>query len=105
MPGACSVAIRAGLSCVARSSPALHRWLLTNPTFGPPLREWHEHRSIPYRTKIFAIALMSISLATSIVIAVRSLWLQVALALLGIALGVWMYRIPSRDRPQQRTST
>lgn len=88
-------------ACFARSSPALHRWLLANGTFGPIVREWEEHRSIKYRTKIVAIAMMAVSLAGSIVFFVRPRALQVALALLGIGLAVWMYRIPSRDRPRR----
>jgi uncharacterized membrane protein YbaN (DUF454 family) len=87
--------------CFARGSPGLHRRLLANGTFGPVLREWDEHHSIKYRTKIVAIAMMSASLAASIVFVVRAPWLQVVLVLLGIGLAIWMYRIPSRDhRPR-----
>jgi len=63
------------------------------------VREWRLHRAIPYRTKIWAIALMSLTLAASIVFFVKPLWLKGALALLGVALAVWLYRVPSRDRP------
>jgi uncharacterized membrane protein YbaN (DUF454 family) len=73
--------------------------LLASRTFGPMIREWRAHRSIPWRTKIVAIALMSTTLAASIVFYVRPWGLQVALALAGAALATWMYRIPSRDRP------
>jgi uncharacterized membrane protein YbaN (DUF454 family) len=87
--------------CFARGSPALHRWLLANRAFGPLLRDWEEHRSIERRTKIVAIAAMSISLASSIVFAVDAAWLQVTLALLGVGLAIGIYRIPSRDHPSQ----
>ena len=85
-------------ACFARSSPRFHQWLVGHPSFGPLLREWQEHRSIPYRTKLFAIGLMSLSIAVSVILFVRPAWLQGALALLGAVLAVWMYRIPSRDR-------
>jgi uncharacterized protein len=85
-------------ACFARSSPRFHRWLLEHRSFGPLVREWQEHHSIPYRTKLFAIGLMAVSIAVSIVFFVRPAWLQLALAALGIALAVWMYRVPSRDR-------
>ena len=84
-------------ACFARSSPRFHSWLLDHPSFGPVVREWREHHSIPYRTKLFAIGLMAVSIAVSIVFFARPAWLQVALAALGIVLAVWMYRIPSRD--------
>jgi uncharacterized membrane protein YbaN (DUF454 family) len=62
--------------------------------------EWRQHGSIPYRTKITAIVLMSVTLAVSIVFFVESTVLQLALATMGVALAIWMYRIPSRDRPR-----
>ena len=43
---------------------------------------------------------MSATLAVSIVFFVRQPTLQLILALLGVALAVWLYRIPSRDRPR-----
>ena len=85
-------------ACFARSSHRFHAWLLANRTFGPIVDEWERHRSIPYRTKLFGIALMCVTLATSIVFFVRPDWLKIALATMGAALAIWMYRIPSRDR-------
>ncbi|OGA17783.1 MAG: hypothetical protein A3I63_09960 [Betaproteobacteria bacterium RIFCSPLOWO2_02_FULL_66_14] len=86
-------------ACYARASERFYRWLLTHRVFGPTVREWRRHRSIPWRTKLWAIVLMSATLATSIVFFVRPAWLQGALALLGVLLAAWLYRVPSRDRP------
>jgi uncharacterized membrane protein YbaN (DUF454 family) len=61
--------------------------------------EWREHRSIPYGSKLFAIAMMAATLGASIVFFVRPGWLQAALAVFGVLLAAWLYRIPSRDRP------
>jgi len=84
-------------ACFARSSHRFHDWLLANRTFGPLIREWEKHGSIPRRTKLFAIALMSLTLAVSIVFFVTPAWLQGLLAAFGVVLAIWMYRIPSRD--------
>ena len=84
-------------ACFARSSRRFHEWLLANRTFGPLILEWERHRSIPRRTKLTAIALMSATLAVSIVVFVEPPWLQALLAASGVALAIWMYRIPSRD--------
>lgn len=84
-------------ACFARSSPRFHRWLLDHPSFGPLVREWQEHRSIPYRTKLFAIGLMMSSIAVSLIFFVRPAWLQAVLGALGVMLAVWLYRIPSRN--------
>ncbi len=89
-------------ACYARASERFYNWLLNNRTFGPTIREWRRYRSIPYRTKLTAIVLMSLTLASSIVFFVRGPFLQAALAVFGVALAVWLYRIPSRDRPRGR---
>jgi hypothetical protein len=86
-------------ACFARSSDRFYHWLLDHRAFGPLVREWRQHRSIPYRVKLFAIAMMASTLAVSIVFFVPHGWLQVALAALGVLLAAWLYRIPSRDRP------
>lgn len=86
-------------ACYARGSERFYRWLITNPQVGPTVREWQRYRSIPWRTKIFAIVLMSLTLGSSIVFFVRPLWLQVSLAIFGVSLAIYLYRIPSRDRP------
>ena len=85
-------------ACYARASERFYLWLVRNPTFGPTIREWRRHRSIPYRTKVVAIALMTGTIAVSIVLLARYPVAQAALAVIGIVVGAWLYRIPSRDR-------
>ena len=87
-------------ACYARASTRFYNRLLNNRVFGPSIREWRRYRSIPYRTKLIAIALIGLTLTSSIVFFVRSPVLQIALAGLGVSLAGWMYRIPSRDRPR-----
>lgn len=84
--------------CYARGSERFYRWLVYHPKLGPTIREWQAHRSIPYRTKCLAIGLMALTMATSIVLFVQPLALQLGVAAFGVGLAVWMYRIPSRDR-------
>lgn len=86
-------------ACFARSSDRFYRWLLNHRAFGPLVREWRQHRSIPYRMKVFAIAMMASTLAVSIVFFVPAGWPQAALAVFGVLLAAWLYSIPSRDRP------
>lgn len=86
-------------ACFARASPRFYRWLVTSKTFGPPILEWRRHRSIPWRTKRFAMLLFAVSLGTSTLLFVRPLWLQLAVGAFGAAMLVYMGRIPSRDRP------
>jgi uncharacterized membrane protein YbaN (DUF454 family) len=85
-------------ACFARSSDRFHQWLLDHRYFGPLVREWRQYRSIPYRTKVFAIAMMAATLTVSVVFFVPKGWMQGALAAFGVLLAVWLYRVPSRDR-------
>ncbi len=87
--------------CYARGSRRFYDWLLANRTFGPLILEWRRHRSIPYRTKLSAIALMSLTMTISIVFFVPVLWVKLLLAAMGVGLALWMYRLPSRDRPRR----
>jgi uncharacterized membrane protein YbaN (DUF454 family) len=88
-------------ACYARASRRFYDWLLANRTFGPLIVEWRRHRSIPYRTKLTAIGLMSLTLTISIVFFVPVFWVQVLLACFGVAMAIWMYRMPSRDQPHR----
>ncbi len=86
-------------ACFARASPKLDRMLTGSATFGPTILEWRRHRSIPWRTKLVAIGLMSAMIAVSAVFFVRPWWAQALLVAVGAATGAWLWRIPSRDRP------
>lgn len=85
-------------ACYARASRRFYNALLNNRVFGPAILEWQRHRSIAWRTKLAAIALMSLSLAVTIVFFVQAGWLRAVLAAVGIAVAVYLYRIPSGDR-------
>ncbi len=89
--------VLAAAACFARASPRFYNWVMNHRIFGPTVREWRRYRSIPYRVKLWAIALMALSLGASIAFFVRPGWLQAALAAFGVLLAAWMYRLPSRD--------
>ena len=89
-------------ACFARATVRFYNWLLNHRVVGPTVREWQLHHSIPYRTKLWAIALMSGTLAISIIFFVENRLVQTLLAVLGALLAIWMWRIPSRDEPQRQ---
>lgn len=86
-------------ACYARASPSLYRRIAHSKTLGPAVIEWRRHRSIPWRTKLFAIVLMSVSILVTATLFVRPWWGKAALIAVGLATAIWLYRIPSRDRP------
>lgn len=89
-------------ACYARSSRRIYAWLLQHAHFGPVIREWREHRSMPYRAKRRALWLIALSFAISIAFFVPGWAAKLALAAAGLVLGAWIARIPSRDAPTQR---
>jgi len=91
-------------ACYARASRRFYNALLNSRLLGPAILEWQQHRAIAWRTKLTAIAVMSLTLAASIVFWVENPWLRGLLALFGVALAAWLYRIPSRDAPGKRGS-
>jgi uncharacterized membrane protein YbaN (DUF454 family) len=88
-----------GAACFARASPRLHRRLARSKAFGPTLEEWRRHRSIAWRTKLVALALMGASIAASATFFVEPWWGKALLVAVGVATGAWLWTIPSRDRP------
>jgi uncharacterized protein len=83
-------------ACFARSSRRFHDMLLANRIAGPIIREWAEYRSIPRRVKRWVYLLLALSFGSSILV-MPSVGYQVMLAVLGLILTVFVWRIPVRD--------
>jgi len=89
-------------ACYTRSSRRFYNWLMNHPALGPLIVEWRTYRSIPWRIKLVAVATMTLTFGSSIIFFIRDGWLQLALAFFGVMIVIWLYRIPSRDRPDKR---
>jgi uncharacterized membrane protein YbaN (DUF454 family) len=92
-------------ACYARSSRRFYNWLMNHPAFGPLIIEWRTYHSIPWRIKLVAVTTLILTFGSSILFFVRDGWLQSALAFFGLMMAIWLYRIPSRDRPGQQESS
>lgn len=89
-------------ACYARSSHRFYNWLMNHPALGPLIVEWRTYRSIPWRIKLVAVTTMTLTFGSSIIFFIKDGWLQLALAFFGVMMVIWLYRIPSRDRPDRR---
>lgn len=67
----------------ARSSPALHAWLVEHPHLGPPINHWQAHGAISRRAKVSAMAVMLVTLAVSALAGMRASLLLVQAACMG----------------------
>lgn len=83
-------------ACFVRASPRAHAWLLAHRIFGPPLREWEIHRSVPRRAKAVALLMMAVSVSGSLWYFSGRPWVQAAI-MAGATLGaIAIALIPSR---------
>jgi uncharacterized protein len=87
-------------ACFARSSKRVYNWLLNHRNFGPPLREWRQHRTMPWRAKKAGLALMSVSFALTIIFFLDEWPARAAMGLGGLLLAYVLWRIPSHDQPK-----
>lgn len=71
--------------CFARSSPALHDWLIDHPTLGPPIVNWREYRAISKRAKVMALFAMLVVLAGGYVFGLSARVLTIQLVVLSAA--------------------
>jgi uncharacterized membrane protein YbaN (DUF454 family) len=80
--------------CFARGSDRLHGWLLDHPAFGPPIRNWRDHRAISRRAKILSMAAIVAVFAVSIAVGVRGWIIAVQFVVLA-AVSVFILSRPS----------
>ncbi|WP_041523014.1 YbaN family protein [Gilvimarinus agarilyticus] len=69
--------------------PALNRWLLTHPKFGPSINQWQQHRAVPRRAKYAAATMMSIS-ALLICFSGMLVWAKLLLIAVMLSVLLWL---------------
>ena len=84
-------------ACYARSSKRFYNRLLSNPIFGPPIRQWREERSIPVRAKWLAIVMILVTFSVTVFFILEDLTARLIMSLIGFLVIVFLFRIPSRD--------
>jgi uncharacterized protein len=83
--------------CFSRGCGRCEAWLLQHPRFGPMVRQWRQHRAIPLRAKQLAWVMMAAGSAWAWwLLPLRWGWLPAACCL---AVGLWMWRLPTGAPP------
>jgi uncharacterized protein len=83
------------LACYLRSSERMTHWLLNNKYFGSYLKNYKEGKGIPMKTKLFAIAVLWITIAVSGIVLVPILAVQIILFVVATAVTVHLVRLPT----------
>lgn len=81
--------------CFARSSPRAERWLHENPVFGKYIRDYREHGVISRRARRTSVTTMWAVLGLSAVLLGGRLWAVAILALVGGAVTLHLYSLPT----------
>jgi len=85
-------------ACFARGSARFHHWLVTHPRFGPLVRDWQAHRSIPLRAKCLALSMMWTSMSVTAWLMRERPAASITLLAIALAVTIWMVRLPTRPR-------
>ncbi|THD76854.1 DUF454 domain-containing protein [Thalassobius vesicularis] len=70
----------------ARSSERLHNWLLSHPTFGPPIQDWQQRGAISAKGKRIATLSIAVVFGISLILGLRPLILLIQAVTLGAVL-------------------
>jgi uncharacterized membrane protein YbaN (DUF454 family) len=87
-------------SCFIKSSPRWQAWLANSRWFGPPLRDWHEHRAVRRPVKVLAVvviaAVITASLLRDLHWGVRTL--IIVLGAVGLTVVLRLPTVPARGK-------
>lgn len=76
--------------CFARSSERLHDWLVSHPTFGPPIDDWRRSGAISRRGKWAATVSIAAAFLLSLALGVGAKILLIQAVTLGcVLLFIW----------------
>lgn len=84
--------------CFAKGSPRAHAWLLGHRLFGPMVRDWDTHHSLPLKVKWLSTSLMTVMVLLSAWHLAERPALQALVLVLGAVGAGVVWRIPTRGR-------
>ena len=87
----------------ARSSQRFHDWLFNHPRFGPTLRAWRDHRVVPYRAKLLAVATMIASLVYVTFFVAGNWYLPALMACVMLPTAAWLVTRASKVEEAAQT--
>ena len=83
--------------CYARSSERWYNWLLYNRWFGSYIRNWHEGKGIPMRTKILSVVFLIMTIGYSAAFVVPFFIGKVVLILIAVCVSIHILSFPTLE--------
>ena len=78
----------------SRGWPAFEIWLLNHRLFGPPIVQWRQRGAVPRRAKWLSCSMMACSAIGMQFFSQIPLGLRIAVPLMMLAVGIWLWRRP-----------
>ena len=92
----------AAAACYYKSSPRMHKWLLTNKWFGEYIRNYQEGKGLPMKTKIMALSVLWITIGLSLFLILERvlppqlvLPIQVIMVIVATIVSLYIMRLPT----------
>ncbi|UOQ85319.1 YbaN family protein [Gracilibacillus salinarum] len=89
--------------CFGKSSPALHKWLVTNKYFGRYLQDYQNGKGVPFRIKCFAVAIVWTSVLFTLTI-IPLLFVKLFVLAIAIFVSLFIFTSPLLKEKQQKTA-
>ena len=83
-------------TCYAKGSERLHRWLISHPRLGPPVRSWQERGAIPLPIKFLALIGLSAALAWPLARGDFHIGYKIAASVVALGVLTFIFTRPSR---------
>ncbi|GEM_PF-443801 len=77
--------------CFARGSERFHDWILAHRYFGPMIRAFRDEKRIPLKAKIFATAMIAITMSITAIFFVKKAYAIIAMASVGVAVVTYLW--------------
>ena len=84
--------------CFSRGSRRMHEWLTGHRVFGPPIRNWQDHRAISTSSKIWGVTAIALTFALSVVLDVPP-WALTIEAIILSAVALFLITRASHSTP------
>lgn len=81
--------------CFSRSSKRFHDWLINHPWFGDYIRNFQEGRGMTLNSKIWSVALIWLSIGSTVIFFVPSIWGKVVLLIIAACVSGYLISRPT----------
>lgn len=82
-------------ACFARSSDSFYDWLIGHRWFGQYIQSYRSGRGIPLKAKLVTIALLWLSITSSVIFFVDVVWAKIAMLSVAICVSYYLWSRPT----------